>query len=976
MTFPGLASTFTTGTGVAQEMNCTQEFTHNNSTPTEISYATNANYQIIPFSSDFRYSDAPTRDPLATLNPSSNLVRSVYWPGDFCPNGGYPVNVSGAPTSSIGGGNTVSANNNSPPPIAATASTNVDNSGISAGTSVNTTNTSAVGITHGGSTNVTTSPLTIGGGPNSGSNNDRNTNSVLSANNIQIGRPGTRAIGDFLLLTVTAQGTGITSSSNICPSGATPGPWTLVDQRVSGTGATAVIQAVYSSTRPTTANETYQFNFWGGACNNTALTLAASAVVLRYTNVGAVDTANGVQGATGGPVATPFSGASTTNFGWTQTSKTYTNNSIASAGWSNTTRYASVTPGVGQCTSSAACDTTVSSAGAMTGATFTFGTASVTGTYTVTLLINDTNPVGTPTCTIGVGAKTCTIAGNWPVAQGGKISLSVRRTGGSGTLTTTATSAATETTSYVSLSTTCSNTASTCSVTTVPSPGGSFASGTLTFSAAVPTGDTFTVTLLQNGTPTTTTCTIAAAAKTCTLPGGLALATGDQLELQVTRTAGTAAFSTTATTAASLSIGGTTLTAPTATTAQPNEQVVRLFGTGAAGFATGNGLGVTVNNTSIATGADDASQAAVGATGTETVSTTTQDNWVAQTVALIPSQPSSITITPPSDYHGTTGDFLLVSISVEGLGGTDTVCKPAGTPGTSWNVLSSTHSGSGATEITQATFWTTLSTAATDVFTFFPTTACTGTPVPAAAAAVATAYNGVNVAAPVTITSGGNASGGNTPLTALTAPTNNTGSQNEEVVNLFATGDAFSTATPPFLPQAATGGTWTNVGESAGIQQTAGTQTSQAKVLSVNSATWTAQTVDLVPLLNSSITLSTLPSDYQANTGDFLLVSVAVQGFGGTVCKPAGTAGASWNALPPTNTGSGPTEITQATFWTTASTASSDTFTFYPSSTCTGTAVLAAASAVATTYTGVNVASPVTITSGGNALGGILRMRP
>ena len=96
VTFPGLASTFTTGTGVAQEMNCTQEFTHNATTPTEISYANNANYQIIPFSSDFRYSDAPTRDPLATLNPDSNLVRSVYWPGDFCPNGGYPVNVSGA----------------------------------------------------------------------------------------------------------------------------------------------------------------------------------------------------------------------------------------------------------------------------------------------------------------------------------------------------------------------------------------------------------------------------------------------------------------------------------------------------------------------------------------------------------------------------------------------------------------------------------------------------------------------------------------------------------------------------------------------------------------------------------------------------------------------------------------------------------------------------------------------------------------
>ena len=153
MTFPGLASTFTTGTGVAQEMNCTQEFTHNVTTPTEISYATNANYQIIPFSSDFRYSDAPTRDPLATLNPNSNLVRSVYWPGDFCPNGGYPVNVSGRSHLVDRGRQHRLREQRPPPPIAAGASTNVDNSG-SAGKSVNTTNTSAAGITQGSSTRV------------------------------------------------------------------------------------------------------------------------------------------------------------------------------------------------------------------------------------------------------------------------------------------------------------------------------------------------------------------------------------------------------------------------------------------------------------------------------------------------------------------------------------------------------------------------------------------------------------------------------------------------------------------------------------------------------------------------------------------------------------------------------------------------------------------------------------------------------
>ena len=124
-----------------------------------------------------------------------------------------------------------------------------------------------------------------------------------------------------------------------------------MNEKVSGTGATAVIQAVYSSTRPTTANETYQFNFWGGACSASGARslLAASAVVLEIPRTSAPSTAlTAYEGdrRTGGRCA-PFGGASTTNFGWTQTSKTYTNNSIASAGWSNTTRYASVTPGVG-----------------------------------------------------------------------------------------------------------------------------------------------------------------------------------------------------------------------------------------------------------------------------------------------------------------------------------------------------------------------------------------------------------------------------------------------------------------------------------------------------------------------------------------------------------------------------------------------------------------------------------------------------
>ena len=140
-----------------------------------------------------------------------------------------------------------------------------------------------------------------------------------------------------------------------------------------------------------------------------------------------------------------------------------------------------------------------------------------------------------------------------------------------------------------------------------------------------------------------------------------------------------------------------------------------------------------------------------------------------------------------------------------------------------------------------------------------PTSSCTGTPVPAAASAVATTYTGVNVALTPTITSGGNSSG-----TALTAPQNPTTTGYEQVVNLFATSDAFSGATPgvPSQAQTSPSSVWANIGESAGPQQATGNQAPQATATSANSATWTAQTVDLVPLLSSTITV-TPPTGYE-----------------------------------------------------------------------------------------------------------------
>ena len=327
ITFPGvtgLTQTAPDGKTPIAESDCAQ-----NVATANISYATSANYQIVPFSSDFRTSDTATSpDPLATLNPNSNLVKAVYWPGDGCPNGGYPI--SGGPTTSIGGGGSgdvSAANNNSTTAVAVGGSTTAVGSGITQGSPQTEVNTGTVGVARGSVTTNQSSPLAISGGPN-GTSNDRRTSTIASGSSIQINRPQTRISGDFLLVTVTAEGTGVNMNSSICPAAGIPGTWTLVDkQRVSNNN---VIQATYWSIRNTTTAETYTFNFWGGSCGNGgALTLAASAVALRYSNVSGVDTLNGVGGNTGGPTTTTDSGSAPST-SWTASTTNYGNNAIGS----------------------------------------------------------------------------------------------------------------------------------------------------------------------------------------------------------------------------------------------------------------------------------------------------------------------------------------------------------------------------------------------------------------------------------------------------------------------------------------------------------------------------------------------------------------------------------------------------------------------------------------------------------------------
>jgi len=943
VTFPGLNSSVSQGSGlgVPDELDCTKELS-----TSDVTYGSSASYQAVPFSSDFRVSDAATTDPLATLNPASNLVQSVYWPGDSCPNGGYPT--PGGQASSIAGGGSGDAS---------TATSNASGIGGGAGVANDSTSTVNSGIAVAGSTSTATSPLVIGGGPNSGSSLDTATSSTNSGTGISVNRPATHVANDFLLLTVTGQGAGVVSASTICPSSTTTG-WTLVDQkRESGAAGSLVIQETYSSLRSTAAAETYAFNFFTGACvsgvGNGTLTLSASALVVRYTNVASIDSATG---ATGIPGAASFAGSAPST-AW-RTTGTKASGSITSAAYSSTARFDSFSSTT-SCTS--ACDTLLpSAANILTGATFTFTTGTASDeVFTVSLLVDDAVPTtGSPTCKIGTtttsGATTCTIAGSWAVSGGtSTMSLKVVESSGTTPLSSkgSATASYTGDIDYVSLSSACASvSASVCDVATVASPGGTLTAASLTLGANVPTGDTSTVALLQNGAASGSSCTIAATKNTCSIAASLALSTGDNLELEVT-TAGTAVFTATATATTAAETIQTTLIAPALPlgTTQPDEQVVRLFGSGSSSFTSLTAPPLVAASSSTATGADDAPQPAAGATGTESVTSTTPDDWVAQTVALIATQPSSIAVTPASGYAGAVGDFLVVSIAAQNLG-SGSICAPD----TTWTPVPVPSGGDTVTSgtLTQESFWTTLSTVtapAMDTFSFETSCTGTGTFVPAAASAVAIDYTGVDPGtAPITATSAPNLSGATATAPASTAPAG------DEVVSLFATNARFSAANPPSIDN--TSSAWTNSGADDSVQTTAGN--AAVSVGTSAAANWTAETVALTPLLSSSITF-TPPSLYVP--GDFLLVSIAVQNLGSaSICAPTD---ATWTPVPlsatqPVNTTTSGT-LTQEAFWTTTSEASSDTFTFDPTSSCGGTSVDLQASAVAVNYTGVSPTTPL-----------------
>ena len=214
MVFPGLDSTklSTNALGVVpQETDCLQNVAQGQSPAGDVTYGANANYQVVPFSSDFR-----TSDTAASLNPGSALVNAVTW--DSCPGSVYPTNGGSSSVSSIstaGTSDITRADNGSTSSITSGGST-VKTTGAAASiggdaaTNSTTQSTSAVaGITGDAGTNTTTAstPAIAGIAGDAATNT---TTASATGSSVAISRPTPLAANDYVLvsLTVTNLGTG------------------------------------------------------------------------------------------------------------------------------------------------------------------------------------------------------------------------------------------------------------------------------------------------------------------------------------------------------------------------------------------------------------------------------------------------------------------------------------------------------------------------------------------------------------------------------------------------------------------------------------------------------------------------------------------------------------------------------------------------------------------------------------------------
>ena len=397
------------------------------------------------------------------------------------------------------------------------------------------------------------------------------------------------------------------------------------------------------------------------------------------------------------------------------------------------------------------------------------------------------------------------------------------------------------------------------------------------------------------------------------------------------------------------------LTAPDVTTQSPDSEVVSTFAT-LDSWSSGTKPALQ-NATSpwVNAGADSALQPVAGdQTSPQQEQTNNVAPWTGITVALSPLLSSSLTVTPPTGYVGGGSDLMLVTIAVNNLG-TGSICAPDST----WSRVPLATAGldvytvSSGT-VTQAAFYTSTSEASSDVFSFYAKPNCEGAPLGVGASAVAVYYTGVDTASPFDVTPV-LASGSSATLQPGAITTTVAG---DELVSLFGSGATSLNSTIAVAGNGlAPAGGVNNVNPPP--QHNPGANT-PASATSNASASWTAETIALQPLLKTGIIVQRPPTP---NQNDFLVVTVTATGLtSGNICAPNDGTWTELNGAMTTETANGLT-TDQATWYGFRGSASPEsyTFTFNSNASCSasGTPLTASATALAVRFTGVNPITPV-----------------
>ncbi len=773
------------GLGIPAETNCIDDlsgggyFRYPNGSDVTTSNYDPSNlpqYQFVPLSSDYKLSNAtaPMNDSL--LNPDSNLVKGVYW--GKCPGGVYPVNggSQGSSLNTPGSGDSSTANNDSSSPLAGGPNT--------PGYSTKTSNGGAA---------------TIAGFPAAGNSSTGS----ASSSSITISRPGAPAANDYVVVAVTAAGSG-SAGTHICKPDSS---WTELSQASSGTGSSRITQAVFGSVRSSAGAESYTFSSVNGPTNETtcagsALSLNLSAVAVRYTGVDPYDPIDTKAVTTGsGTTVTPP--AVNTAYANERVVELY---SAAGNTLTNLTVGRNVEQATGGSTSNditGLVDTNQAGAGPSTPVAGTSSGGSWVG-YTISLQpmqgsssIGVTRPPGAANDYVLVSVTASGLPSGLygssgslyicPPSDGTWTTISERTQGNDGSAVTQAV--------FGSLRTSASD----------PAYSFSFVDGSSCSSTLRASVQASAVATRYTGIDLTNPVDVVGGSATSQTLG--------------TPTPGSSA----------------TLSAPTVTTNHAYDQVVRVYSDASSALTVQNqqsaGQAQTSSESSNVTVITDKAQATATSTTPATATTAAPQNWLAQTIALEPQQgQTTITINRPSNRAA--GDLLIVSVTVQGQ---VAICAPDA----SWSDVGTgaVSSGTGSNIVTTEAFYSYRSSLdpAGQAYSFaIVNGSCgSGTAVARPATAVAVRYSGENPVAPIEVARS-NTGSSSTPTTSPV----NTGNVNDTILSLYgSSATSFSSG----VSQSASGADTASAFEST--VQTAPGPTSPQSATTSSAGPWVALTV-------------------------------------------------------------------------------------------------------------------------------------